>query len=159
MRERGKRLAGQAAGLRRAPKAGCPATRPSPRPPVAAARQLSSPKIQKLVRDPYAIYARHVLKLRPLDPLRPVADPRLRGTVLHEILEVFLRAVAAGAALMSIADRGAGRPGRLAPGAHDLAGRIAKAAPGLPGLLRRDRRQAGADRRRGAVRCPGWTSP
>jgi RecB family exonuclease len=56
-------------------------------------------------RDPYAIYARHVLGLRPLDPLRPEADPRLRGVVLHEILERFVRSGAADAgALLAIAD-------------------------------------------------------
>jgi ATP-dependent helicase/nuclease subunit B len=69
-----------------------PAPRPSPRPPVAARpRRLSVTEIKTLVRDPYAIYARHVLKLRPLDPLRPEPDPRLRGVVLHEILERFLK--------------------------------------------------------------------
>lgn len=68
------------------------ARRPSPRPPVEVRpKQLSVTEIKTLIRDPYAIYARHVLKLRPLDPLRPRADPRLRGTVLHEILETFLR--------------------------------------------------------------------
>ncbi|MEO1285873.1 MAG: double-strand break repair protein AddB, partial [Pseudomonadota bacterium] len=42
------------------------AKRPSPRPPVSARpRQLSVTQIQKLIRDPYAIYARHVLRLRP----------------------------------------------------------------------------------------------
>ena len=66
--------------------------RPSPRPPVAARpRKLSVTEIKTLIRDPYAIYARHVLKLKPLDPMRPEADPRLRGVVLHEILEIFLR--------------------------------------------------------------------
>jgi ATP-dependent helicase/nuclease subunit B len=69
-----------------------PSLRPSPRPPIAARpRKLSVTEIKTLIRDPYAIYARHVLKLRPLDPLRAEADPKLRGIVLHEILEVFLR--------------------------------------------------------------------
>ncbi|NHB76622.1 double-strand break repair protein AddB [Rhodobacter calidifons] len=69
-----------------------PARRPSPRPPVPVRpRQLSVTQIKTLIRDPYAIYACHVLKLQPLDPLRPEADPRLRGTVLHEILERFLK--------------------------------------------------------------------
>ena len=70
-----------------------PARRPSPRPPVAARpKRLSVTEIKPLIRDPYTIYARHVLKLRPLDPLRPEADPRLRGVVLHEVLEGFVRA-------------------------------------------------------------------
>ena len=83
-----------------------PARRPSPRPPVALRpRRLSVTEIKTLIRDPYAIYARHVLKLRPLEPLRPEADPRLRGVVLHEILETFLRRGAAGQdALLAIAD-------------------------------------------------------
>lgn len=69
-----------------------PARRPSPRPPVGTRpKRLSVTEIKTLIRDPYAIYARHVLRLRPLDPLRPEADPRLRGTVLHEILERHVR--------------------------------------------------------------------
>lgn len=91
MRERGDDWLRKAQAFDAAPEA-TPARRPSPRPPVAARpKKLSVTEIKTLVRDPYAIYARHVLKLRPLDPLRPVADPRLRGTVLHEILELYLR--------------------------------------------------------------------
>ena len=84
-----------------------PAPRPSPRPPVdKRPRQLSLTEVARLVRDPYAIYARHVLRLRPLDPLRPEADPRLRGVVLHEILERFVRDGGGDvAALMAVADR------------------------------------------------------
>lgn len=70
-----------------------PAPRPSPRPPVdARPRKLSVTEIQKLIRDPYAIYARHVLDLRPLDPLMRVPDALLRGTVLHEVMERFIKA-------------------------------------------------------------------
>ena len=69
-----------------------PALRPSPRPPVEARpKRLSLTEVGRLVRDPYAIYARHVLRLSKLDPLRPEADPRLRGVVLHEILETFIK--------------------------------------------------------------------
>lgn len=96
MRERGDDWLRKAQAFDAAPEAS-PARRPSPRPPVAARpRKLSVTEIKTLVRDPYAIYARHVLKLRPLDPLRPVADPRLRGTVLHEILEIYLRSGGGG---------------------------------------------------------------
>jgi len=70
-----------------------PAPRPSPRPPVAARpERLSLTQIEKLIRDPYAIYARHILHLRKLDPLRHEPDPRLRGEVLHSILETFVKA-------------------------------------------------------------------
>jgi len=82
-----------------------PARRPAPRPPVEARpKRLSVTEIKTLIRDPYAIYARHVLKLKPLDPLRPEPDPRLRGVVLHEILEIYLRRGGGGReVLMSIA--------------------------------------------------------
>lgn len=70
-----------------------PARRPAPRPPLAARpERLSLTEITRLIRDPYAIYARHVLKLRPLDPLRAAPDPRDRGSILHDILERFVRA-------------------------------------------------------------------
>ena len=68
------------------------ATRPAPQPPVAARpKKLSLTEITRLIRDPYAIYARHVLRLRPLDPLRAEPDPRDRGIIVHEILERFVR--------------------------------------------------------------------
>jgi ATP-dependent helicase/nuclease subunit B len=66
--------------------------RPSPRPPLTARpNELPVTAIAKLIRDPYAIYARYVLRLKPMDPLRPGPDPRLRGQVLHRILETYLR--------------------------------------------------------------------
>lgn len=69
MRERGALWLRRAAALDDADRV-TPAIRPSPRPPVAARpRQLSVTEIKRLIRDPYAIYARHVLRLRPLDPL------------------------------------------------------------------------------------------
>lgn len=74
-----------------AAEAVAPAQRPAPCPPVAARpRTLSVTAIETLIRDPYAIYARHVLGLRALDPLRPVADPRARGKALHAVFHRFL---------------------------------------------------------------------
>lgn len=71
-----------------------PAHRPAPRPPLdARPRQLSVTEIKRLVRDPYAVYAKHVLRLRPLDPLMRAPDALLRGTVIHEILEQFVKGV------------------------------------------------------------------
>ena len=43
--------------------------------------------MRTLVRDPYAIYAQHILRLRSLSPLRPEADGRLKGNVFHAIME------------------------------------------------------------------------
>lgn len=69
-----------------------PAPRPAPCPPVAhRPRRLSVTAIERLIRDPYAIYARHVLGLRRLDPLHPEPDAALRGQVLHRIIEQFVR--------------------------------------------------------------------
>lgn len=68
------------------------APRPSPQPPVAARPgQLSVTEIKRLIRDPYAIYAKHVLRLRPLDPLMKAPDALLRGIILHKVLEQFIR--------------------------------------------------------------------
>ncbi|MEO1379640.1 MAG: PD-(D/E)XK nuclease family protein, partial [Pseudomonadota bacterium] len=64
----------------------------SPRPPLTARpRRLSVTDIGRLIRDPYAVYAKHTLRLRPLDPLMKVPDARLRGTVLHKVMEEFTK--------------------------------------------------------------------
>ena len=69
-----------------------PASRPAPQPPRAARPdKLSLTEISRLIRDPFAIYARHSLRLRPLDPLRAAPDPRDRGSILHDVLERFVR--------------------------------------------------------------------
>ena len=71
-----------------------PACRPSPRPPVALRpKQLSVTEIKRLIRDPYAIYARHVLGLRPLDSMMQAPDALLRGIVTHDVLESFIKGV------------------------------------------------------------------
>ncbi|MBY6090505.1 double-strand break repair protein AddB [Maritimibacter alkaliphilus] len=69
-----------------------PAPRPAPMPPAAARpRRLSVTEIKRLIRDPYAIYAKHVLKLRALDPLMKMPDALLRGIVVHGALETFIK--------------------------------------------------------------------
>lgn len=68
------------------------APRPAPRPPVAARpKRLSVTEIKKLIRDPYAIYARHVLGLKPLDSLSKAPDALMRGIIAHEVMEHFIR--------------------------------------------------------------------
>ncbi|MEM1352371.1 MAG: double-strand break repair protein AddB [Pseudomonadota bacterium] len=70
-----------------------PAPRPSPRPPAdARPRDFVVTDIKHLIRDPYAIYARRVLRLNPLGPLMQSADALARGTVLHQVLEDFVLA-------------------------------------------------------------------
>ncbi len=66
------------------------APRPAPLPPVAhRPKELSFTEVEHLRRDPYSIYAKRMLKLAPIDPLRQSPDARLRGTVLHDIMARF----------------------------------------------------------------------
>jgi len=60
--------------------------------PTVTSRRLplSVTEIETWLRDPYAIYARHILKLKPLDPLEAPFGPRERGTLIHRALEKFL---------------------------------------------------------------------
>ncbi|MCY4180060.1 MAG: PD-(D/E)XK nuclease family protein, partial [Litoreibacter sp.] len=68
-----------------------PARRPSPQPPVAARpKELWVTHIETLIRDPYAVYARHILGLKPLKPLQAQADAAMRGDVIHKILQAFV---------------------------------------------------------------------
>ncbi len=90
MRQRGGEWLAQATALSATPDAPR-AIRPSPRPPVdARPKRLSVTAIPRLIRDPYAIYAEHVLKLRALDPLTPEPDALLRGELIHLILQRFI---------------------------------------------------------------------
>ena len=67
------------------------AMRPSVVPPVAARpTKLSVTEIKTLIRDPYAIYAKHTLRIEPLDDIDAEPDARLRGTVMHDIFEHFI---------------------------------------------------------------------
>jgi ATP-dependent helicase/nuclease subunit B len=92
MRARGRRWLSLAAALDTPQAQVLPAPRPAPRPPAEARpRQLSVTAIKTLIRDPYAIYASRILRLRPLDPLKPGPDPRLRGEALHRIVEAFVK--------------------------------------------------------------------
>ncbi|MEM8553305.1 MAG: double-strand break repair protein AddB [Pseudomonadota bacterium] len=67
------------------------APRPAPCPPVEARpRRLSVTDVEKLIRDPYQIYAKHVLRLQSLPGLRLRPDMAMRGTVLHAVFEAGL---------------------------------------------------------------------
>lgn len=92
MEARGREWLSLAAALDR-PAVTVPAAhRPSPRPPAEARpRELPVTAIKTLIRDPYAVYAQRILRLRRLDPLLPEPDPRLRGQVLHMIIERFVK--------------------------------------------------------------------
>ncbi|MCH2094041.1 MAG: double-strand break repair protein AddB [Rhodobacteraceae bacterium] len=91
MRQRGAEWLALARALD-APRDVPAAARPSPAPPaISRPARLSVTEIKRLIRDPYAIYARHVLRLRPLEPLQRQADALARGIVIHDILEKFVR--------------------------------------------------------------------
>jgi ATP-dependent helicase/nuclease subunit B len=76
-----------------APGAFAPAPRPAPRPPLEARpRKLAVTRIETLVRDPYAVWARDILRLYPMDRPDAPIDVRLRGTAIHSALEAFVEA-------------------------------------------------------------------
>jgi len=61
-----------------------PVAAPEPRPPLALRpRKLSVSDVTTWMADPYAIYAKHVLRIRPLDPLEQGADQSDYGRVVH----------------------------------------------------------------------------
>jgi ATP-dependent helicase/nuclease subunit B len=65
--------------------------RPAPTPPVEVRpKRLSVTEIETWLRDPYAIYAKHILKLRPLEALDEPIGPLERGTALHKAVELFI---------------------------------------------------------------------
>lgn len=65
---------------------------PAPRPPLAARpRRLSVTEIETWMRDPYAVYAKHVLGLRALDPIDADPGAAQYGTMVHAALERFLK--------------------------------------------------------------------
>jgi ATP-dependent helicase/nuclease subunit B len=68
-----------------------PARRPAPNPPVhTRPRKLSVTEVETLMRSPYDLYAKHVLRLKPLDALGEDPDARERGTIIHAILGRFV---------------------------------------------------------------------
>lgn len=66
---------------------------PAPRPAVAKRpRQMSVTGVERWMANPYAIYARDILRLEEMPPLSGEPDERLRGIVIHEALTRFGRA-------------------------------------------------------------------
>ena len=66
---------------------------PEPRPAVALRpRRMSVTDIERWIANPYATYARHILKLEPLPPLGASPDASLRGGLVHDVLSRFANA-------------------------------------------------------------------
>ena len=81
-----------AAALRDQPARRRPARPPAPRPPLAARpRQLSVTQIETWIRDPYAIYARHILRLKALDELDQDPGRADLGIAVHAALREFVK--------------------------------------------------------------------
>ena len=85
----GRRITGLAARLDAAPPEPR-LKRPAPKPdPALFPRSLSVTEIETLVRDPYSIFARHVLGLDPLDPLAAAPGVATRGSLVHDVFAEF----------------------------------------------------------------------
>lgn len=64
---------------------------PSPCPPLKSRpKQLSVTEIETWLRDPYAIYAKHILKLKPLEPLEQEPGSAEYGSIIHDIFDQFM---------------------------------------------------------------------
>jgi len=78
-----------------------PAKRPNPTPPVdkrwaRQGREISITGVSTWIRDPYSVFAREVLRLKPLDSLDSPLDARHFGSAMHEGIEVYIRAALSG---------------------------------------------------------------
>ncbi|HEX4410361.1 MAG TPA: double-strand break repair protein AddB [Xanthobacteraceae bacterium] len=69
-----------------------PEPRPEPKPPLAVRpKGLSVTEIEHWLRDPYTIYAKHILRLRPLDPVDAEPGAAERGTFIHAAIAEFAK--------------------------------------------------------------------
>ena len=79
------------APLAPAPAALKPAPRPAPTPPVEARpRELAVTRVEEWLRDPYATYARYVLRLKPLARPDAPVEAMARGSAVHAAFERFV---------------------------------------------------------------------
>ena len=103
--ERGERYLGFARALDR-PTDFQPQRRPAPRPPVELRpKALSVTRIETLRRDPYAIYAEYILRLKVLDAVERDIGPRETGIAWHATLQQFVEAYPSGALPSEARDR------------------------------------------------------
>ena len=73
-----------------------PVAPPAPRPPVERRpRRLSVTAIETWLADPYAIHARHILRLEALKPLEEATDAADYGALVHEGMRLFLADIGA----------------------------------------------------------------
>lgn len=60
--------------------------------PALVPRDYRITEIEKLIRDPYQIFAKRILALDPLPPIATPPGPAERGTLIHDIIGDFARA-------------------------------------------------------------------
>ncbi len=69
-----------------------PCTPPMPKPPVELRpTTYSATAIGKLLKNPYEIYAKKILKLRPQNDLIVPLDAKMFGNIVHKILEEYVQ--------------------------------------------------------------------
>lgn len=74
------------------PEATAPIVMPRPAPdPTLRPRSFSVTEIEKLIRDPYAVFARRVLELEALPGLGTAVEPSLRGMMFHDALSRYVQ--------------------------------------------------------------------
>jgi ATP-dependent helicase/nuclease subunit B len=63
---------------------------PKPKPPAGKRlTRLSVTQVETLIRDPYALYARRILRLEYLHPINAPPGPAERGSAVHKAIERF----------------------------------------------------------------------
>jgi ATP-dependent helicase/nuclease subunit B len=83
-----------------------PQRRPAPRPAAELRpKALSVTRIETLRRDPYAIYAEYILRLKALETVEREIGPRETGMAWHATLQQFVEAYPAGALPPEARDR------------------------------------------------------
>lgn len=93
VKQRGERYLHYAEALDRPTEPPKPYPQPQPKPPRdKRPTRMSVTEIEDWLRDPYTIYARHILKLRPLDPVDMPPSAADRGSAIHEALGEFAKA-------------------------------------------------------------------
>jgi ATP-dependent helicase/nuclease subunit B len=94
-RKRGEKYTAWAQTLDRPASPPKPIDQPAPSPARdRRPKQLSVTEIEHWMRDPYTIYAKHILRLRPLDPVDTPPGYADRGTLIHGAVAEFTESFA-----------------------------------------------------------------
>lgn len=79
------------------PSSVVPAKRPEPRPPLdARPLRMSVTDIENWLRDPYTIYAKHILRLTPFDAVDTAPGATERGSFIHAAIGEYTQTFARG---------------------------------------------------------------